>query len=780
MAQTKREIKTTLALDGEKQFKTSMDEAYRAMKVLGSEMKLNTALFSDNASGVEALTKKGEILGKQISQQKEIITALSKAVEDSSKANGESSKQTDEYRIKLNNAEAALSRMESQLNDTEKEIKSNTKSTEELSKKWDKAGDVLEKAGKKASAISAGIAAAAAATVKFTVDAGKMADELITTSNVTGVSTEELQRWTYAAKFIDTEVDTMTGSMAKMIKNMATASKGTGDAYAAFDALKVSIKDSSGQLRDSQTVFFEAIDALGRVENETERNAIAMQIFGKSAQELNPLILAGSQELIRLGDEAENAGLILSDTALKSLGSFDDSMQRMTSQVEAAKNSLAVAFAPAIESVVNVLQKAAESVTDFINGLDENTKSAILIIGGITAAIGPLLVMLGQMATGISAIIKIWPTFTAALSANSVGLILTGIAIAAVAVGTALSNAAHSTEDLVNSITPFKESISSITPTLLDVNDLLSTSGKTVAQLDQAIRDSEQQITSVLATALEENRMLRQDELDSIRNFNDQVLALQAEKLQLYRDQQLAELRKLQLEESALTQEQAAQRVANMSASLSQANAITEEAYTAQLTIIENKYRTMNAIGSQAYTEEQNAARTHYETSLAENKSYLQDGYKTVAESAARWVAKDKEKWDNLNDWNKFSSRQYVAALNQMDVDSAEAFFSTVATAKKYGAQISGETARTASSILDAFDNLAPFMELAGRDVLLGMIGGMKDEIPGLENISEMSADEIVKAIKSALDINSPSRVMAGIGENISKGLVAGLQGDKS
>ena len=46
----KREIKTTLALDGEKAFKAGMDEAYRAMRVFGSEMKLNTAVFGDNAS----------------------------------------------------------------------------------------------------------------------------------------------------------------------------------------------------------------------------------------------------------------------------------------------------------------------------------------------------------------------------------------------------------------------------------------------------------------------------------------------------------------------------------------------------------------------------------------------------------------------------------------------------------------------------------------------------------------------------------------------------------
>ena len=59
----------------------------------------------------------------------------------------------------------------------------------------------------------------------------------------------------------------------------------------AFQELGVSITDASGQLRDRQEVFYEVIDALGRIENVTERDAVAMDIFGRSAQELNPLIL---------------------------------------------------------------------------------------------------------------------------------------------------------------------------------------------------------------------------------------------------------------------------------------------------------------------------------------------------------------------------------------------------------------------------------------------------------------------------------------------------------
>jgi len=175
----KREIKTTLAIDGEKQFKAAMDEAYRGMKVLGSEMKLNTAVFGDNASSVEGLTKKGEILGKQISQQKEIVAALSKAVEDSAAAYGENDKRTDAYRIKLNNATAALSRMEGELEGNEQAIKDFGKETADADTKTSKWNATLKKvtetlgkgvvvaAKATAAAIGAVAVAAGAAAVKL-------------------------------------------------------------------------------------------------------------------------------------------------------------------------------------------------------------------------------------------------------------------------------------------------------------------------------------------------------------------------------------------------------------------------------------------------------------------------------------------------------------------------------------------------------------------------------------------------------------------------------------
>ena len=369
-----REIKTTLALDGEKQFKAGMSEAYNAMKVLGSELKLNTAQFGKNADSMEGLTKRGEILRKEIDQQKVIVEALKKALKESADAYGETDKRTDEYRIKLNNAEAALAKMNREVSDNENAMKDAGKATTD----WkDKLGVVNEALGKGISVVSkvtAGIAAFGAAAVAagkqmfdLVSDTGKWADNLITTSVQTGVSTTALQEWGYAAQFIDTEVETMTGSMAKMVRQLTSAKDGTGASAEAFATLGVNITGANGQLLGSQEIFFAAIDALGRVGNETERDALAMQLFGKSAQELNPLIVAGSDELKRLGQEAQSMGIIIGEDGVTKLGAFDDRMNVFNSTITGMKNNIAVALTPAMEQVIGVVQGVADKFSEWLN-----------------------------------------------------------------------------------------------------------------------------------------------------------------------------------------------------------------------------------------------------------------------------------------------------------------------------------------------------------------------------------------------------------------------------
>lgn len=354
-----------IGLEGEKEFKKALSEINQSFKVLGSEMKLVSSQFDKNDQSVEALTARNTVLNKEIEAQKQKIETLKKALENAATSFGENDRRTQAWQIQLNNAEAALNDMERELqqnndaldraagefDDAEKQADDFGDEVEDAGKQSDDAGGKFEKLGAVCRATGVAIAAAFAAVSAAAVAAGKAlvdmavegaayADTVLTESTVTGIATDKLQEYIYAAELVDVSTETLTKSMAKQIKSMKSATDGSKTMVAAYDALGVSVTDANGNMRDSDTVYWELIDALGKVENETERDALAMTILGKSAQELNPLIEAGAQRMQELGEEARNAGYVLSEDMLAAYGALDDNLQYLKVNAEGAKNAL--------------------------------------------------------------------------------------------------------------------------------------------------------------------------------------------------------------------------------------------------------------------------------------------------------------------------------------------------------------------------------------------------------------------------------------------------------
>lgn len=189
------------------------------------------------------------------------------------------------------------------------------------------------------------------AITKITLDAGKQADDLNTMAKVYGISTEELQKFQYASALIDVDVSTLTGSMTKLTKAMDSASSGSGASAEAFEQLGIAITDSDGNFKDRNEVFNETIKALGNISDETERDALAMQIFGKSAMELNPLILGGADDLEKYSEQAKNAGLILDQNMLDSLNDVNDQVDLFKASIKQGGMILGAQFAPYLTQV---------------------------------------------------------------------------------------------------------------------------------------------------------------------------------------------------------------------------------------------------------------------------------------------------------------------------------------------------------------------------------------------------------------------------------------------
>lgn len=364
-------INTKFTLSGEKEYKQAISEIGSGMKVLDSEMRKVSSAYAQNADSVEALNAKNDVLERKISTQAEKIEYLKAALQQSAEKYGEADKRTMQWQTSLNNAEAELNNLNNQFDENKQKIADSGK---EMGNLGDVVNGLTSKLGiqlpdsmkssmnamgsldTSAIAATGAFAAVAAAIIKaekamisMTKESAAFADNIITLSMQTGQSTQQLQEFAYASELIDVSVDTLQGSLTKLTNNMQDTMNGTGNAKASFEALGVSVTNADGSMRSANDVFYETIDALGQVKNETERDAMSMDIFGRSAQDLNPLIIQGSQTLKAYADEAHNVGYVLDDEALSALGAVDDAYQRLQNTQEGVKNQLSAEFAPYLE-----------------------------------------------------------------------------------------------------------------------------------------------------------------------------------------------------------------------------------------------------------------------------------------------------------------------------------------------------------------------------------------------------------------------------------------------
>lgn len=499
------EMKTRVGVAGEQTYREALKNISRELRVQKVEMDAVTSAYGANQNSIEALSAKQEALTKQQDAHREKVQILSEMLEIAKQEFGENSEEADQYRIKLATAQTALNKCSNEINTTstalaeaQKATQENADATDDLGDTVGEAGDALDEYGEAAGetgdsldelgdsaddasgknqaflSVMAGAAktlgnvvvagaklaakallevgkAAANATregFELSKEAGKYADDIATLSTQTGVSQSSLQQWTYASNFVDTSVDSIASSMTKLTQTMGNALNGSSEASDKFSTLGVSITDVHGRLRSTEDVFWDAIDALGKIENPAERDAAAIALFGESAQKLNPLIAAGREGFEALNAEAERLGTVFSDDEIATMGGFDDAMQRNSQAVTGLKNAIGLALIPAFQPLVNRATEAMGRVNHAIRDgltpdemgelmdylLDEMDGAIEYIISIIedalpmlTTAVGKLVSSLGSKLPGmvnrlLPAVTQLLQTLVNTLSANAAGI----------------------------------------------------------------------------------------------------------------------------------------------------------------------------------------------------------------------------------------------------------------------------------------------------------------------------------------------------------------------
>lgn len=329
-------------------------------------------LLKFNPQDVNLLNEKQKALAEAVSLTTNKLSDLRKVYETLPKGeNGELTEEQKKLQQEINVTQGTLEKYKKQVREVTAELDSMGKETDQVEKETKERGEetktfgALLKANLTRDAIK-GLATGIVNLGKQMFEMGKetraYADNVMQLSTQYGLTTDKIQEFQYMSKLTDTSLETITGSMTKLTKNMQTATKGTGDAYARFEKLGISVTDTEGNLRSTDEVFAEAISRLGNVENSTERDALAMNIFGKSAMDLNPLIAVGREGLADYRAEAHEMGYVLDTDTLESLGAVDDAMQRANKRLDAVKNQIGRYLAPIVAEITEAFAEWRMSV----------------------------------------------------------------------------------------------------------------------------------------------------------------------------------------------------------------------------------------------------------------------------------------------------------------------------------------------------------------------------------------------------------------------------------
>lgn len=416
---------------------TQLDKALkdvdRSTRSIDNELKKVNNDLKFNPKNIELWRQKQSLLEAKISETKDKLKLL-KQQQDQLDADGvdKNSREYQKLRREIIETESKLKTFNGQL------AKSKAPGLKAASAQFASMGEALTSAGEAMRGFSAAGAVVVGTLATLTVKSAKFADDMNTAAKVYNLDTKQLQLYGAAANLVDVDLNTIAASHLKLEKSMASARDGSKKTQAAFDALGISVTDSNGELRNGDEVWQEAIAALGKMENETERDTLAMTLMGKSAANLNPLIEDGGETYAKLAQTMSEYNLdFIDQETLDKANQFNDTLDTMKAVGATALQSvgaqLAAYLLPAVEKLAGYVGKFAE----WLGNLDPEVLAIIGTIAAVVAGIAPVLLILGKLAFSISSIMNllsvIGPAIGGALAAaGPVIAVIAGIIAAGV------------------------------------------------------------------------------------------------------------------------------------------------------------------------------------------------------------------------------------------------------------------------------------------------------------------------------------------------------------
>jgi len=343
-------------------------------------------LLKLDPSNTELLAQKQKLLNERVQETKTKLDALKQAQASIDLSTEEGQRQYDALTREIISCENELRNAQQQASGFNATMQKVSNAAGNMSKTFGTLADKTRGLSLAATGALAGLAGLA-------VKAGKDADELNTLAKQTGVATDELQKMQYAADLIDVDTETIIGGLRKLKKNLDGHEE-------SWKRVGVNVRDANGEYKDITSIFYETVQGLSEIENETERDTVAMDLFGKSADELAGVIDDGGAALKALGEEAENLGVIIPQEDIDKANELNDQLDRLKAEILPTITQLGIQIIEAIQPYLPTIQTAIQGICDALKEVDPQL---VLIVGGVlaaTAALSPMFSVLSSL-TGV-------------------------------------------------------------------------------------------------------------------------------------------------------------------------------------------------------------------------------------------------------------------------------------------------------------------------------------------------------------------------------------------
>ncbi len=246
--------------------------------------------------------------------------------------------------------------------------------------------------------IVAGITALTAAINK----AGTFADDLITMSAATGISVEKLQELQYVASQTGASYEALTSATAKFTRSINEGLNSESDIAKVLDIIGIKAQDVIKSGRPMNEVLFETIKRIGALKDVNMQDIISSELFGRSFQDLLPWIRTTGEEYESLVKRARDVKLVKSSDDIAKLDAMGDKLAEIKTILQYRGMTFLENNMPTIlkltdtfeQKVLPLLEKFFNwigKVSDQFNKLNPGMQDAILKIGGIAIALGPVI-----------------------------------------------------------------------------------------------------------------------------------------------------------------------------------------------------------------------------------------------------------------------------------------------------------------------------------------------------------------------------------------------------